>query len=51
MKRAFYVLGGLVIVAALVHAVHREVECRSRGGVLVKGQFDYVCVAAARAVP
>lgn len=51
MRRALYILAGLGIVAAMVFAVHRERECSARGGVLVKGQFDYVCVAAARVAP
>lgn len=51
MRRAIYILAGMAIAAALVYAVHREQECGARGGVLVRGQFDYVCVAAARVVP
>jgi hypothetical protein len=31
-----------------MQAVQRERDRNARGGVLVKGQFDYVCVVAAR---
>ena len=51
MKRATYVLGTLAIIAALVYAVYRERDCAARGGVLLRGQFDYVCVAAAQVAP
>jgi hypothetical protein len=51
VRRALYVLAGMSIAVALVHAVYRERECAARGGVLLRGQFDYVCVAAAGVKP
>jgi hypothetical protein len=51
MKRATYILALLAIIAATVYAVHRALECNARGGVMVKGLLDYVCVTAARVAP
>lgn len=51
MKIILYILAGLVATAIVYGIVHQQRDCAARGGVLVKGQFSYVCVAAARSAP
>lgn len=39
-------VGLAVLVLAILAAIWQGMECSRAGGVLVKGQFGYVCVAA-----
>lgn len=51
MSRYDLLLLGLVLLfcAVLLHDAHVEkVECANKGGVLVRGMWNYVCVQEAR---
>jgi hypothetical protein len=51
MKIALYILAAIMFVGIVFGMVQQNREYAARGGVLVKGQITYVCVAAAKAIP
>lgn len=52
MKNAAFIIFFVVIaILGVVGYVQKERDCSARGGALVKGAVDYVCVAAAGAKP